>query len=171
MSAKKRRQLEVRTRALALQDYEDLHGVMLAAYRDMEEDPWARRQVAVLLEKFPDGQIAVEVNEDEASDVILEPGQLSLHHGRMFHASGPNRSDDRRIGVAIRYVTPAVRQLVAERDYAMLVRGVDRERNMKPVTPPQEPFEQAALDFYESVLVDQASALSQGAKKTVALYD
>lgn len=29
-----------------------------------------------------------------------------LHHGRVFHASGPNTSADRRIGVAIRYVTP-----------------------------------------------------------------
>ena len=37
------------------------------------------------------------------------PGEMSLHHGRCFHASGPNMSDDRRIGLAIRYVTPEVR--------------------------------------------------------------
>lgn len=116
-------------------------------------------------------EIAVVVNEDDASNVILEPGQLSLHHGRMFHASGPNQSDDRRIGVAVRFVTPEVRQMVAERDYAMLVRGADPKGNMRPVAPPKEPFDPPALDFYEAVLADQATALSQGAKKTVTLYD
>jgi predicted amidohydrolase/ribosomal protein S18 acetylase RimI-like enzyme len=54
--------MHVVTRALAIKDYEDLHEVMLMAYDDLDEDPWARRHVAKLLEKFPEGQIAVEVN-------------------------------------------------------------------------------------------------------------
>ena len=90
-------------------------------------------------------EIAVEVDEASATDIVLQPGQMSLHHGRMFHASGPNSSGDRRIGCAIRYVTPGVKQLVAERDYAMLVRGLryqtqldqccPRRRNLLTVTP------------------------------------
>lgn len=49
-------------RGLKIEDYEDLHKAMLLAYKDIDEDPWARRQVMVLLKKFPEGQIAVEVN-------------------------------------------------------------------------------------------------------------
>ena len=44
-------------------------------------------------------EVAVDVDEAQAVNVELHPGQVSLHHGRMFHASGPNRSDHDRIGV------------------------------------------------------------------------
>ena len=43
-------------------------------------------------------EIEVEVEEADATDVVLRPGQVSLHHGHLFHASNPNDSDDRRIG-------------------------------------------------------------------------
>jgi len=58
-------------------------------------------------------EVAVDVAEDDAVDVILDPGQVSFHHGRMFHASGPNRSARDRIGLAFRFITPEVKQLVA----------------------------------------------------------
>ena len=32
------------------------------------------------------------------------PGEMSLHHVRMVHGSPPNRSDDRRIGFAVRHI-------------------------------------------------------------------
>ncbi len=115
-------------------------------------------------------EIAIDVNEDEASFVELRPGEMSLHHGRMFHASGPNRSSDRRIGLAMRYVTPAVRQLVAERDYAMLVRGADRQRNWINIAPPAVPFDAAALALYEEILTAQSAALAAGAEGVVGLY-
>ncbi len=54
--------MKVVVRALRIEDYEDLHKAMLLAYQNIDEDPWAHRQVAVLLKKFPEGQIAVEVN-------------------------------------------------------------------------------------------------------------
>ena len=36
----------------------------------------------------------------------LTTGELSLHHGLIIHGYGPNTSDDRRIGVVIRYISP-----------------------------------------------------------------
>ncbi|MDH3472095.1 MAG: phytanoyl-CoA dioxygenase family protein [Rhodospirillales bacterium] len=116
-------------------------------------------------------EIAVEVDEAEAVLAALGPGQMSLHHGRMFHASGPNLSDDRRIGLAIRYVTPGVRQIVGARDYAMLARGVDRARNWIHVAPPHELFGAAHLALYDQVLADQSVALAEGAAQPVGLYD
>jgi len=67
-------------------------------------------------------EIAVRVEEGEAEDVELEPGQMSLHHVRIAHNSEPNGSDIRRIGFAIRYVGGHVRKL-GGRDQAVLVRG------------------------------------------------
>jgi hypothetical protein len=39
-----------------------------------------------------------------AVDIELAPGQVSLHDVYMIHGSNPNRSPDRRAGVAIRYM-------------------------------------------------------------------
>ena len=74
-------------------------------------------------------EIAVEVDESKAIYAELKPGQASLHHVLLFHGSAPNQSDDRRIGLAIRYVPTHVRQAVGANDSATLVRGVDAHKN------------------------------------------
>ena len=56
-------------------------------------------------------EIAVEIDESAAVDVVLDPGEFSLHHGRMFHASNPNKSSQRRIGLAIRYIATSMSQV------------------------------------------------------------
>ncbi len=56
------KELTVVVRGLAIEDYKDLHEAMLLSYKNVDDDPWARRQVAALLRKFPAGQLAVEVN-------------------------------------------------------------------------------------------------------------
>ncbi len=89
----------------------------------------------------------------------------------MFHASGPNSSSDRRIGVAIRYVTPGVRQLVAARDYVLPARGADRSGNWIHVSPPEEDFGAASLALYDQVCADQLVALAEGAAQKVGMYD
>ena len=38
-------------------------------------------------------EIAVEVDEAKAVSMPLQPGEASLHNGRLAHASEPNRSD------------------------------------------------------------------------------
>ncbi len=70
-------------------------------------------------------EIAVEVDEARAVPLVLEPGELSLHHIGVVHGSEPNRSDEPRIGFAVRFVAPQVRQ-AAESAMALLVRGEDR---------------------------------------------
>lgn len=115
-------------------------------------------------------EIAVEVDEAEAVNVSLQPGQMSLHHGRMFHASGPNLSDDRRIGIAIRFITPDVKPDAGRRDYAMLVRGIDLVQNFIHVAEPAENFAPAAMQTYEQVLADQSVALAAGADQAVGYY-
>src|SRR5205085_2869922 len=44
------------------------------------------------------------VDETAARDVVLEPGQVSLHDALVVHGSNANRSGQRRCGYAIRYM-------------------------------------------------------------------
>jgi hypothetical protein len=44
------------------------------------------------------------LDEREAIDIELEPGQISLHHAMLVHGSNANRSAKRRCGYAIRYM-------------------------------------------------------------------
>jgi predicted amidohydrolase/ribosomal protein S18 acetylase RimI-like enzyme len=62
MTSKKRKPGKVVVRGLELKDYEDLHETMDLAYENVDGDPWERPHVLDLLTKFPQGQIAVEVN-------------------------------------------------------------------------------------------------------------
>ena len=62
MNDKPNNEMRVVVRGLELADYRDLHEAMLAAYGNVDDDPWRRRQVAELLRRFPEGQVAVEVN-------------------------------------------------------------------------------------------------------------
>lgn len=71
-------------------------------------------------------EIAVAVDESEAVDVVLRPGEFSMHHGLTFHASGPNRSADRRIAFAFRYIPTSNRQTDNVKPMASLARGTDR---------------------------------------------
>lgn len=74
-------------------------------------------------------EVAVEVQDGNAVDMTLKPGEMSLHHVRIVHGSEPNRAHYRRIGLAIRYVPTYVRQTEGPRDYATLVRGKDDYRH------------------------------------------
>ncbi len=116
-------------------------------------------------------EVAVDVAEEDKTHIELQPGQMSLHHGLTIHGSGPNASDDRRIGLAIRYLNPNAQQKVADRDYAVLARGKDRVGNFVHVSTPTELFSADALELYARVREDQAKALTQGAKENTRLYD
>ncbi|MGI9524540.1 MAG: phytanoyl-CoA dioxygenase family protein [Hyphomicrobiaceae bacterium] len=71
-------------------------------------------------------EIAVDVDEADSVAVELMPGQASMHHGHLFHASGPNQTNDRRIGCAIRYIKPSMKQQSGDRSLVAHVSGEDR---------------------------------------------
>ncbi|MDA7423471.1 phytanoyl-CoA dioxygenase family protein [Thalassococcus lentus] len=116
------------------------------------------------------GQEIQGIDETQAVHGPLRPGEMSFHHGRCFHASGPNESDDRRIGLAIRYVTPEVRQPALGPDYAMLVRGCDPVRGWINVAGASTLFAPDDLALYDQVLAHQSKALAAGAESSVGLY-
>ncbi|MEM7302966.1 MAG: phytanoyl-CoA dioxygenase family protein [Pseudomonadota bacterium] len=82
-------------------------------------------------------EIAVEVNEEDGVSVMLQPGQASMHHGHLFHASGPNTTNDRRIGSAIRYIKTSMKQRSGDRSLVAHVSGEDRYGNFTIAPPPR----------------------------------
>ncbi len=110
-------------------------------------------------------EIAVQVNEADAAYVELKPGQASLHHVLLFHGSAPNQSDDRRIGLAIRYIPTHVKQAVGTRDWATLVRGTDTHHNFEPEYRPTKDLEANALAFHKMVSEEQVRVLYRGTDK------
>jgi non-heme Fe2+,alpha-ketoglutarate-dependent halogenase len=110
-------------------------------------------------------ELAAEVDDSEACNVVLKPGQMSIHHGRLFHASGPNASADRRIGLAIRYITPAMQQVNGERLGATLVCGEDRYDHFEPVPPPQGEFHIDDLERWRRLMALDQEVKYRGAKQ------
>ena len=82
-------------------------------------------------------EVAVDVNESVAVTASLQSGQASMHHGHLFHSSGPNTTDDRRIGMAIRYIKPSMKQKTGDRPLVALVNGKDDHDNFTIAGPPQ----------------------------------
>ena len=50
-------------------------------------------------------RIRMDVDESQAVDIVLQPGEISLHHTNIVHGSNPNGSDGPRIGFIVRFVT------------------------------------------------------------------
>ena len=82
-------------------------------------------------------EIAVDVNESEAVAAALSAGQASMHHGLLFHSSGPNKTDHRRIGSAIRYIKPSMKQDTGDLSLVTLVSGQDHFNNFKIANAPK----------------------------------
>ena len=96
-------------------------------------------------------EVAIAVDEVEAVDLVLEPGEMSLHHARIVHGSHANPSVRPRVGFAIRYISPTVRQAAGAEDSVMLVRGTDRQRHFLYDPRPRVDFDRNALAAYETV--------------------
>ena len=94
-------------------------------------------------------EISVEVDEAKAVAMPLQPGEMSMHNVRLAHASGPNRSTDRRIGLSLHYMPTSTKQVVGEWDSAALVRGEDRHGHFTLAPRPSKDFDPAAVAFHE----------------------
>ena len=72
------------------------------------------------------GQTITDVPLDKTEPIILEAGQMSLHHPTIVHGSGLNNSNDRRIGFVIQsYIGTDVNQVIGKM-YVQKARGEDK---------------------------------------------
>jgi len=90
-------------------------------------------------------EIALEVDESKAVAMMLDAGQMSLHHIGIAHGSKANSSDQPRIGIAVRYIAPEVVQKGAERQIVQLVRGRDEYGHFEIAPAPTDALSAAEI--------------------------
>ena len=110
-------------------------------------------------------EIAVEVDETRAVTMALGPGEMSVHNVRIAHASGPNSSDDRRIGVSLHYMPTRSRQTVGNWDSAALVRGTDDFHHFAPTPVPTRDMDPVAVAFHGRAVAALRDILFRGAEQ------
>jgi non-haem Fe2+, alpha-ketoglutarate-dependent halogenase len=110
-------------------------------------------------------EIAVDVEESKAVDIVLKPGEMSLHHVLLVHGSEPNSGAMRRVGFAIRYLPTYVKQLSDVRDSATLVRGVDEYGHFALEPAPASDFDPDAVAFHSEMLAANDQILYGGRAK------
>ena len=79
-------------------------------------------------------EIAAEVDESKAVDMILRPGDVEVHHPNIVHGSNANTSPQRRCGLTLRYIPTSTRITDPEQPYpsAFWLRG---ERGVNTYQP------------------------------------
>jgi predicted amidohydrolase/GNAT superfamily N-acetyltransferase len=74
---------KIQLRQLKIEDYDDLMSSMKKAYSSMDGSVWKKEKVALLLQKFPEGQICIEVNGKAvacALSLIVKYGKFGDKH-------------------------------------------------------------------------------------------
>jgi non-heme Fe2+,alpha-ketoglutarate-dependent halogenase len=111
------------------------------------------------------GQQIEDVDETLAVDLILRPGQMSLHHARTIHGSRPNRSSQRRAGYAIQaYVPQGGRQLLGE-NYWLPMRGECSDADFIELARPSADMDPQAVAERQRVNQNWADILYHGASR------
>ena len=114
------------------------------------------------------GQTIEDIDESSAVDLVLRPGQISLHHARTVHGSMPNRGKQRRLGVALQcYMRPDCRQVIGE-NLAQVVRGWPNLSSYSILNRPVEDMDRAAVNERERANKNWAEVLYQGASQVRA---
>src|SRR5262245_19703065 len=81
--------------------------------------------------------LTLEQNPDESTavNVVLAPGEISLHHLNLVHGSKQNNTAESRVGFAVRYAAPEVKQELAHHA-VVLARGKDACHNYDLLSEP-----------------------------------
>ncbi len=112
------------------------------------------------------GQNIIDVDESKAKNLILRPGQASCHHARLIHGSRPNKSNHRRIGVALQaYISPELRQVKGE-SFAILARGEDKYNHHQLMSRPASDVSPEDVAQRQRVNAEWSKILYSGAEKS-----
>ena len=108
------------------------------------------------------GQQIRTVDESLAANLEVQTGEAAIFAFRIAHASHPNASNDRRLGMAIRFIPPDARQTRSEHDTATLVRGVDTHGLFELEPEPATDFDPAVVEFHRRADEDRRAILYHG---------
>lgn len=106
------------------------------------------------------GQDAIIDNNEEFKYVILSPGECSIFEQDIIHGSDPNFSNNRRVLVAIRYITPD-NITSANHTSATLVSGEDNCNFYQKEPIPIHDFDENCLQFHQNLMSKQAKVFAK----------
>ena len=111
------------------------------------------------------GQTIENVPINETTPVVLKAGQLSLHHPKIIHGSGLNKSQDRRIGFAIQsYIGSNVDQVLGK-IYVQQARGNDSFKFHQHVKRPTELMNTEDIKIRKKANEELSKIFYAGSKK------
>lgn len=114
------------------------------------------------------GQNITDIDTSRGVDLILRPGQMSIHHARTIHSSQPNNSSYRRVGFALQsYVASRGRQVIGE-NYWLPIRGQCEHGEMIELQRPQYDAEPTAVAQRQKVNENFSQILYHGAQQVRA---
>ena len=108
------------------------------------------------------GQEIRGINESQTVKLEVDTGEAAIFAFRIAHASHPNRSADRRIGLAIRYIPPEARQIRSDNDSAALVRGEDTHGLFTHEPEPRYDFDPVAVAFHATTAEERRKIIYHG---------
>jgi len=109
-------------------------------------------------------ELEIDTADHERVAMPLAPGQMSFHNVRTAHGSGPNDSDDRRIGLSMHYMPTSTRQTKVGWDSAALVRGVDEHGHFAHCPQPVTDMDPETLPFFERAANAMRTIIYAGAR-------
>ncbi len=111
------------------------------------------------------GQTVENVPMDETKPVILKAGQISLHHPKVIHGSGLNKSNDRRIGFVIQsYIGTNVDQVLGKM-YVQQARGDDTFKYHEHVARANVPMNQEGIQIRKKANDELSKIFYNGSDK------
>ena len=111
------------------------------------------------------GQEVSNVDADQAVDLILKPGQMSLHHAMTIHGSKPNLSQHQhRIGFALQSFMPKGSQQNIGQNYWSQVRGDCAQKGHSYLTRPQTDMDTNYTNERDKANQNFSDILYHGAK-------
>ena len=110
------------------------------------------------------GQFVKNVDEKKAENLILKPGEMSIHHGSVIHGSKPNKSKQRRIGFALQsYCSHSINQIIGKNIWLHIrgrkrddLDGLQLERPQYDMSPKAVNLRNIANENYSNILYHDA---------------
>ncbi|MFT4084709.1 MAG: phytanoyl-CoA dioxygenase family protein [Nocardioides sp.] len=100
--------MEVVTLWLAI-DSSDTENGCVRVIPGSHRHPVERLRARADVDNVLGSEIAAEVDESQAVDLVLAPGDVEVHHPHIVHSSRANLSPRRRCGLTIRYIPTSTR--------------------------------------------------------------
>ena len=109
------------------------------------------------------GQAVQNIDESMAVDLILKPGQMSIHHAKIIHGSKPNLSTQRRIGAVLQSFTRTSSLQILGENYWMPIRGSEINKRHIHLPRPVSDMDERARATRHTANQNWSDILYQGA--------